>query len=221
MGQRIKLENVIAYYPKLFVPEVIKDSNNPDLKFSGGFILNPKMDLAPLQAITRQAAIDFFGANPPQGLKMPIKKCDVTGFEGSWMVSGYAKAAEPPQIIALDRMPLTDPKALFAGCIVDVVLEFYGYKNVSKGVACAIQIVRLVDNVNVTRLDNRPSVEDYFGEVAGAPAQTATSTADVQQDQNQGFGQDVARAEQAFGAQEPAGNGVTSGAPEADSPWNT
>ena len=92
---------------------------------------------------------------------------------------------------------------IFGGCIVSAVVDFWGYTTGSSGIGCGLKIVRLEDNVNVTRIDEQLNAEDFFQPVAGGPEPVAQNPAMVAQNQGQA---------------QTAGNGVPSGAPVSQQP---
>ena len=171
MSQEIVLEGCIISYPKIFVPEQIDGAGDP--KHQAQLILPANAPWDILNACVAEAIASKFGATPPAGLKMPWKDATEKGFPGQFLVSAYSDASSPPQVTDQAVQPLMDRGKIFSGCIVNAYVRFYGYKQQGGGVTLWLNAIQIVDNVNVTRLDNTKAAKDVFQPIAGAPPATA------------------------------------------------
>lgn len=218
MGTPVTLTNVIIQYLQIFTPKIVtakgvtaKPDDEP--KYTARFILPPNFDWQYIQAAVQAAKAETFGANFQGALKKTYHKCEDARFAGQFYLNATSDTEHQPDVIDNQNQPILDQKALFGGCIVSAVVDFWGYKTGSNGIGCGLKIVRLEDNENVVRLDEKLNPEDFFKPVQGAPANTAQNTAMVQQQQGQ--------------QQQVAGNGVASGPPADaqnqadDEPWNS
>ena len=207
----VKLVGVMISYPKLFKPEPIQD--NPEPKFSCRYILPKNFDNTAIKAAMKAAAHAKFQGDGTEKNTISKTKADEP-VPGHFVLNTTNYVESPAQVLDSKLQPIMDPNEIFAGCIVDAVVKFTGYTTGSKGIRCESKIIVLRNN-KVARLNEGGgdlAAEDFFEPVEGAPNQTAASTADVQQQQQQ---------DTSFG--QPAGNGVQTGAPAeeaSDDPWN-
>ena len=171
MAQDIVLTGIISY-PTLFEPKQINGKGDP--KFSGTLILDPATDWNALNACIQEAIGSKFGNQVPANLRQPIVPADEDGFPGMWKIHAYSDAERAPQVVDQRVQPVMDRSQIFAGCKVNMYVRFYGYDTSgNKGLAVALNAVMIVDNINVTRLDNRRDAKDVFKPVPGAPAPLA------------------------------------------------
>lgn len=203
MAQDIVLSGIISY-PHLFTPQQINGKGDP--KFSCTLILDANTDWGAANTALQEALATKFGNAVPQHYKQPFQDASGDGFPGQFKINLYSDADKPPQVMNQAVQPLLDPAAIFAGCKVNVYLRLYGYSTSgNNGVGCGLNAVQLVDNVNVTRLDNRVDAKNVFQSVPGAPAQLAPTAYSQPQGQAPGFPQQ----------QQP---GIPPGAPQATPP---
>jgi hypothetical protein len=171
MAQDIVLTGIISY-PTFFEPRQINGKGNP--KFSGTLILDEGTDWNGVNACIQEALTAKFGTNIPPQWKNPIQPADAEGFPGRWLIRCYSDADKPPQVTDQRVQPVMDRSQIFAGCKVNLYVRFYGYSTSgNNGVGVGLNAVQIVDNVNVTRLDNTKDAKDVFQAIPGAPAQTA------------------------------------------------
>ena len=177
MGIPIKLTNVIISYPHIFKARSVLDS---DPKYSAEFLIANTTENAPMIARIQQAIAeakkDKWGDRLPPNIKEPLfwgphKKPGIAEYENVWVLRSARKEEQgPPAVVNQRREPVTDPLAFPAGCIVNAYVDAYAFSSpLSKGITTGLNGVQLVDNVNYTPLGNRPTVDQMFEEVEGAP----------------------------------------------------
>ena len=166
MAQDIVLKGIISY-PNVFEAKQINGKGDP--KFSASIILDPQTDWAAVQACVQEALVTKFGVGSiPQNYKSPFSQADEDGFPGLWLIHGYSD--RPVQVTDQRVQPVMDRSQVFAGCVVNVYVRFYGFDNAgNKGVGVGLNAVQIVDNVNVKLLDNTKDAKDVFKPIAGAP----------------------------------------------------
>lgn len=213
MAQELALQNVIINYPNLFDAKQINGTGDP--KFSATLILPVDFDWGPVQQSVNEAIAAKWGANPPAGIKMPWTDAGPDGFPNQFLCKAYSGVDRPPQVADQLVQPVMDRGLIFSGCLVNAYVRFYGYPNNGGGIAVGLNGIMLVDNVNVTRLDNRKDLKEVFQPIAGAPAATAVGP---------GATTPVATTPVNTGAPAPAtGAPVNTGAPAStppNQPWN-
>jgi len=173
MSQDLVLENVVISYPTLFVPKQINGKGDP--KFSATLILPANFDWGRVQAAAQEAITAKFGASVPANLRMPWKDATEDGFPGQFKVNAYSDRAI--QVVDQQVQPVMDQNQIFAGCIVNAYIRLYGYPNNGGGVAAGLNIIQIVNNTTVTRLDNAKSAKEVFQPIAGAPPPLAAAPA--------------------------------------------
>jgi len=58
-------------------------------------------------------------------------------------------------------------EAIFSGCIVNIMVNFYTYNHpTSKGIAASVEAIQIVDNVDVVRRDGSPDVSNAFTDIS-------------------------------------------------------
>ena len=180
-----RITGAIIKYPHLFSPRQVAESGDP--RYSCLLILPQNVDWAPIQAAMLAAAANKQLGSDLTKLPSTIREATDEGFPGHYCIGTYAFLDQAPQVSDSELKPILDAKAIFGGCIVDAVVNFRGYTTPKKGISCDIKIVVVRDNVNVTRLDNEPVLEDWFQPVQGAPVATANPAGYAQQQAPQGM----------------------------------
>ena len=171
MPTSIELYNCILSFPNLYTPRAAKGSNTP--KYSAQIILPQNADWGAINAAIAEATTNKWGANPPANLKSQIKQVAEGPYAGYWAISANSNADNPPDVVDQNVERLLDQRMIFAGCIVNVHINFYGYDTGSNGIGAGLNIVMLVDNINVTRLDNTKTAKDVFQAMPNANVQAA------------------------------------------------
>lgn len=174
-------------YPNLFTARAINDQGAP--KYSATLLI-PKSDTATVERV--QAAIDaavkdgvdrriFKGAVDPSRSKYPplrdgdSPKDDGTPrgdeFAGHWFISAKAPGNKPrPSVVDANVQPVMDESEIYAGCYVNMFVEFYAYENSgNKGIAASLRGVQFVEDGE--RLGGEPlEAEDMFSALPGSNA---------------------------------------------------
>ena len=168
-GNRVVTNEVRLSYFNGFEPKSI---NGSEPKYSVSLII-PKSDTETIDLINKaiDAAITdgiskFGGKKPNKGmLKLPLRDGDTErddeAYADSYFINCNSKTA--PQIVGLDRMPITDETEVYSGCFGKVSINFYAFNtNGNKGIACGL------GNIQKTRDGEslgggRVSAADDFG----------------------------------------------------------
>lgn len=176
--------NATICYPVLFTPKMQgpKGKEKGDPKYSATFILPPLTaeENALLTATYNAVVAAGFPQGMPPGAKTPWK--NAIDFDksaaGRMAIGANCTEASPPRVSTVAG-PLTihEQSQMFSGVLVGAHLKLYAYNQGggSCGVTAIINSVRIIDNVNVKRLDGRLDDDDAFGGgvPTGAPAATA------------------------------------------------
>jgi len=180
-NNELLLQNCIISYPHLFTARRAgrpgQETGEP--KFSADFILPADLDEEDRSILSQSYATAMqavFGAEPPANLRTPFKDATQTNpkFAGRYRIATSTAQDRPPDVFTqLGRMSPEQQTQLFAGCVVNAHIRFYGYTRGSNGVAAGLQGVMLVDNQNVERLDNRSDSASVFGVPGGFPTMAA------------------------------------------------
>lgn len=187
------LIGAVISYPHLFTAKRAgrpgRESGVP--RFTADFILSPDTTQADHQWLNYlwQQAIstkwpagmtglpECFAIQQGSPWKDPTNKGANPQFQGRLRLAASAQEKSPPQV--LKRGPqgtfvhIENQADIFAGCIVQANLRFFGYENTGTGISCGLNMVLLEDNTNVDRLDSRVSADDAFEAPAGAPTPLA------------------------------------------------
>lgn len=174
-------------FPNLFVPRAANDQAAP--KYSATLLI-PKSDTATIERV--QAAID---AAVKDGVERKIFKQQIDAsqtkypplrdgdtakdsgeprgpeFAGHWFISAKAGAQRKPFIVDQQLQPVIDENDIYAGCFVNMAVQFFAYENSgNKGISAAlvgVQFVKDGERLGGPALE----AEDVFG-VIGGGAQT-------------------------------------------------
>lgn len=171
-------------YPHLFTPRAINDQGDP--KYSATLLI-PKSDTATVARV--QAAIDAAvqdGVDPSRSKYPPLRDGDTPKddgsargdeFAGHWFISAKAPGNKPrPSVVDANVQPVMDESEIYAGCYVNMFVEFYAYENSgNKGIAASLRGVQFVRDGE--RLGGEPlEAEDMFSALSGG--NTAASSDD-------------------------------------------
>ena len=182
-NRAVKVQGRLSY-PNLFTARAVNDKGDP--KYSATLLI-PKSDTATIERV--QAAIDaavkdgidrriFKGAVDPSRSKYPplrdgdSPKDDGSArgdeFAGHWFISAKAPGNKPrPSVVDANVQPVMDESEIYAGCYVNMFVEFYAYENSgNKGIAASLRGTQFVRDGE--RLGGEPlEAEDMFSAVAG------------------------------------------------------
>ena len=193
MGTRITLQNVRLSYPHLFQPRAIQPGDEP--KYGAAFLI-PKTVQTPQgpqinpvitqiqQAIEAEKA-NMWGANVPPAAKTTLydgdtdpKYANDEASNGHMILNSSANASAQPILVDQNLQAVINPATFYPGCYVNADIGVYAYdKGISKGIAAGLNGVQFA--ADGERLDNRPTAEQMFGAVAGAPAAIAPGVANI------------------------------------------
>lgn len=176
------ISNCVISYPHLFTARRAgrpgQETGEP--RYSANFILPLDLDQEDQQLLSdtvNAAIVSVFPAGPPPGLKMPWKEAADAdeSLRGRICIAASSTQDQPPGVFTqTGPMAAEQQSQLFAGCIVNAHVRVYAYTRGSNGVTFGLNDVQLVDNQNVTRLDNRKSGAEVFGVPgAGFPSPSA------------------------------------------------
>lgn len=189
-NRAVKVKGRLSY-PNLFTPRAINDQGEP--KYSATLLI-PKTDTAAVERV--QAAIDaavkdgidrriFKGAVDPSRSKYPPLRDGDTPkddgsprsdeFAGHWFIAAKASGKKPrPSVVDANVQPVMDESEIYAGCYVNLFVEFYAYEaSGNKGIAASLLGVQFVGDGEP--LGGQPlEAEDMFSAIGGgAGAQAA------------------------------------------------
>ena len=183
---QFKVKGILSF-PHLFQPRAVKQGDEPKYSCS---VLIAKTDpqLAQVQQIIEaEKANGFPSGFPPKG-KVCLKDGAVEypqdpRMHSYMIISGTAKADQKPVVVDAGMQPVMDPAAVYPGAEAWVQFNTFVYNmDTSKGVGAGLNGVMLTGLEGALgRLDNRPTAEQMFADVAGggapAPQQPATPAA--------------------------------------------
>lgn len=132
MATQVRTGKVRASFVHIFEPQSI---NGSEPKYSCSLII-PKSDTATISQIkaaieeAKQAGIPKWGGKVPSPLKMPLRDGDVDraddpAYENSYFIN--ATSNEAPDIVDGKRKPITDPMAVYSGCYIRALVNFYPF----------------------------------------------------------------------------------------------
>jgi len=182
----IVIENAILSYPHLFTAKPAKGSDKP--RFSVSLILPENFDWTEVKQAVVDAKNEKWGQHIPATLKSQIKKVPEGPYKGRYCISANSNEEYPPEIVDQNVNPLIDQKQLFAGCVVNAGVSFFGYDTGSNGVGCGLNHVQLVTNVGVQRLDGSKSAKEVFKKIPSQNASTSAQASTPDNDPSQSSG---------------------------------
>jgi len=169
MATQVRTGKVRASFVHIFEPQSI---NGSEPKYSCSLII-PKSDTATISQIkaaieeAKQAGIPKWGGKVPSPLKMPLRDGDVDraddpAYENSYFIN--ATRNEAPDIVDGKRKPITDPMAVYSGCYIRALVNFYPFNaNGNKGIACGLQCIQFWHHGEP--LNGRVRAEDAFDDL--------------------------------------------------------
>lgn len=172
MGVRIFLPEVrISYAQQLFTPKKVQASD-ANAKYGATFYLPSNSPV--VQQITDaigQVIRETYPNGPPANLRgAPWADGTPDGFPGFIRIRTYATSK--PEVVEGDLSPVINPDRVYSGCYVNASISVYTYKpQPTPGVTFGLDGVQFVREGE--RLDGRPTVEQMFPSIAGAPAPAA------------------------------------------------
>lgn len=170
-------------YPNLFTPRAANDQAAP--KYSATLLI-PKTDTATIQRV--QAAIDAAvqdgvdrhifkqPIDPTHSKYPPLRDGDLPNdsgeprgpeFAGHWFIAAKAGTQRKPFIVDPQLQPIIDENDIYAGCYVNMAVQFYAYENSgNKGISAAlvgVQFAKDGERLGGPALE----AEDVFGVIGG------------------------------------------------------
>jgi len=169
----------ILFFPTVFTPEVAQGAS--EAKFSAGIIIPPDdPQIAAIQAEVDQAKLNTFpsgytGQDECFGLyehKVPPSKSyhDVR-FVGWYLMTTTAKDNDRPAVVDMNYTQIIDPSQVYSGMVAYINAGISGYTKGKGGVGGWLNGVMVTDETPpMGRLDGKPTTEQMFSSVTGAPA---------------------------------------------------
>ena len=140
--------------------------DNGDKKYEVTLLFPPDADLSDIKAKLYRAGDDFFkkkewprGARTPQDVIGDCEDKDYTGYKPGWHYIKFS-SKDMPGIVDARKQEVLDPREVYNGRWARVSGSCYAYDNKSKGVACALNNVQLLQNDDT--FSGRPRAEDEF-----------------------------------------------------------
>ena len=168
----------IISFPALFTPKLAKGATEP--KFGATILLPPgDPQIAAIQAEVDAAKLDGFpsgytGADEcfgPYDVKYAGKDYYDQRFTGWHVFSCSAKADDKPSVVDQAYQPIIDPSQVFSGMVAYVNAGISGYVKGTGGIGGWLNgVMTTAEESPMGRLDNKPTVEQMFASVTGAPA---------------------------------------------------
>jgi len=182
MSQTQVVFEAVIVYANLTEPKPYVGVVNSDPKYSAKLIVTDQRYWPTIKAAYATAVAEKFGPTPPEDLKTPIKSCNYAPLEGKGMISVTAYPDTPPEVYFPDMtmMPAAvRAQQIFHGCKVKVAVNFRGYTTGSKGVRANLNIVQLMDNVNIVKVEVGVDAESLgFAPNPNAPTPVASTPGD-------------------------------------------
>lgn len=179
---RLMLKNVRLAFPNLFEPSTVAGEGEP--RYSAAFILpadHPQ--IKDIQAKIKAVATEKWKDKADAQIKALEKtgkialhdgdeKPNYDGFPGNLFISASAKVSARPTVIDQNKAPLTERDGkLYAGCFVNVSLDFWAQDNsYGKRINAQLRGVQFLRDGDAFSA-GRPADSDEFEEAtAGADA---------------------------------------------------
>lgn len=144
-GNRVVTNEVRLSYANVWEPKSV-NGNEPRYSVS---IIIPKSDTETIELINQAIdnaitdGVPKFGGKKPnkKTIKLPLRDGDTEredeAYADSYFVNCNSKTA--PQIVGLDRLPITDETEVYSGCFARVSINFYAFNtNGNKGIAVGL-----------------------------------------------------------------------------------
>lgn len=144
-GNRVVTNEIRLSYANVWEPKSV-NGNEPRYSVS---IIIPKSDKETIELINQAIdnaitdGVSKFGGKKPnkKTIKLPLRDGDTEredeAYADSYFVNCNSKTA--PQIVGLDRLPITDETEVYSGCFARVSINFYAFNtNGNKGIAVGL-----------------------------------------------------------------------------------
>lgn len=166
-------------FPALFKPKP-KSQGSAELTYQATLLIPPTCDLKPFITAMQAAIAARWGAKVPPGLRNPIRNAeekDYAGYEKGWKFISTQNTSPVP-VVDRQRIPITDPSKVYAGCWIHACIGAWTYDNVSKGVSFELKAVQFLRDDE--RLDGRGkpvNPDEAFEAIEMPPEETASGGA--------------------------------------------
>jgi hypothetical protein len=168
----------IISFPTLFTPKVAKGAT--EAKFGVSVLLPPgDPQIAAIQAEVDAAKANSFPSGytgqdecfGPYDTKYAGKDYYDQRFSGWYVFSSSAKADDKPSVVDQAYQPVIDPSQVYSGMVAYVNAAISGYTKGKGGIGGWLNGVMITEEEpTMGRLDGKPTVEQMFASVTGAPA---------------------------------------------------
>lgn len=146
MSTKVIIKNARLSYPALFTPKAAPGSTQE--KYSASLII-PKSDTetlnkieAAIDAAKKQGQAEKFGGKLPANLKTPLRDGDAERPDDAAYKNAYflnASSNNKPQVVDRSVKDITDATEVYAGCYVNVSVNFYPFNTSgNKGIAAGL-----------------------------------------------------------------------------------
>ncbi len=179
---QVKVKAILSF-PHLFQPRAIQQGDDPKYSCSGLIRKDDPALGAVQQAIETEKQNGFPSGFPGNGKVClqdgAVKYPDDTRMHGFMILTSTAKADQKPPVVDANLQPVMDPALAYPGAVAWMVVNTFSYSQpTSKGVSCGLNGIMLTgEEGELGRLDNKPTVEQMFAGLGGAPAATPAATA--------------------------------------------
>lgn len=171
---QLKVKGILSY-PHLFQPRAVQQGDEP--KYSASILIRKDdPQVAQIQQAVETEKANGFPSGFPANAKCAFKDGAVAypedpAMHNFYIISANAKADQRPALVDASLQPVVNPSDVYAGAVAWCAINFFSYsKQISKGVGCGLNGVMLTgEEGELGRLDGRPTVEQMFGGVGGAP----------------------------------------------------
>ena len=168
MGTRVYIERARISYPHLHQARKVNPTDEK-AKFSATFVVpNNHPVIAQIQTAIGQV-ISEAGIDPQR--MQPVPWADGgQDFPGHVLIK--TNSTTNPHVVDENVQPIIDPGKVYAGCYVNGSITVYTYKRqTGNGVAFGLDGVQFA--ADGERLDGRPTADQIFQAIPGAPAPVA------------------------------------------------
>ncbi len=166
-------------FPALFKPKP-RAQGSSDLTYQATLLLPPSCDLKPFITAMQAAMMAKWGKLMP-GARNPIRDAaekQYGGYEKGWRFLPTHNQAPVP-IVDRQRLPITDPSKVYAGCWIHACVNAWAYDNqFGKGVSFELKAVQFLRDDE--RLDGRSkpvNPDEAFEAIEMPPEETASGGA--------------------------------------------
>ena len=172
-SRKLTIRNVVASYVKIVKPGQKMD--NSGMEYSCQLVI-PKdhAQVAEVQNAIMDVLNEAFPGENYQSMRKGLRDSDAEGKDGMMENTFFMNVKRPESFGPLavynrGGQPITPTNEnIFSGCIINAVVSIYSFNTGgSRGVACGIEGVQIVDNVNVQRLDGTVDLGSAFQPLEG------------------------------------------------------